>query len=215
MRPLVALSVLASACSGGAEAKPAPPPAVAPVASASASAAKPPPAPAYEDPDESAEPIALDVLVQRGAKIAYPKATTSDPDCWKDMPLTGDHQKDFDALVGRCGAPTGMVEYTKPKVGRVHHEHDERDTFVMKVQKGLCYRIFAVGDGDVKNMDIRITRPDGALLEDDKTKSPAAIIHNASPWCADADEALHFHVKVVAPSKGRYFFGAWVRPDRK
>lgn len=200
--------------------EPAPPGSAHAVASASAApaASHAPPKPAeeaWDDPHESSEPIVMPPLVPKGTpKTKFPKVATTDRACWQDVPLTGQHEKDWATLIEKCGAPTGMMEYVAPRKGRMHHKHDKRDTYIMKVSKDQCYRIFAVADGSMEDMDIMVTRPNGALLADDKTKSPAAIIHNDHPWCPDDDDELHFHVEVDGPGHGHYTFGAWVRPKK-
>lgn len=223
-RSLATLCVTLLACSGK-EPAPAQPPAThapphAPASSSAppaASHAKPeaPPKDDWDDPHESSAPIVMPPLVAKGTpKAKFPKVSVGDRACWQDTPLTGAHDRDWATLVERCGAPTGMMEYVTPKKGRMHNVHDKRDTYVMKVFEDQCYRIFAVADGTMEDMDILVTRPNGAMLADDKTKSPAAIIHNDHPWCPDDDDELHFHVEVDGPGHGHYLFGAWVRPKK-
>ena len=233
MRAFLPVSILAmvltSACGGGspAPANPEPqPPAAsshdtpAPPASASAAAAHTAPAPEakkpdYHDPNESETPIRLEPLLAKNTpKAKFPKATIGDRECWQNTAIVGDHQKDYDTVLGKCGAATGLLEYVKPVKGRLHHIHDKRDTYVLKVHGGMCYRYFAIADGTMTDMDILVTKPNGALVADDKTKSPVAIIHNDNPWCMDDDEELHFHVEVDGPGEGHYLFAVWARPKK-
>ena len=146
--------------------------------------------------------------------VVVTKATTGDKECWSSIGLVGDHEKDYAQLSEKCGAPTGSVEYVKAARGRLHHKHDKRDTFTVKLAQGFCYRYFAVGDAATQDLDILIMRQNGDLIGEDKTSSPVAIIHNDKPWCQDEDTELQFHVEVDGPGAGGYVFGVWARPKK-
>ncbi|MBL8609330.1 MAG: hypothetical protein JNL38_18515 [Myxococcales bacterium] len=199
----------ASAAASATAAAPVTSASAAPVASASA---KPADDDTHDDPNESAEHLTMTPLIAKGAKVTYPKKTVDDGACWKTVGLTGKHDKDFDALVEKCGTPTGLVEYAKPVHGRLHHKHDKRDTFTMKLAGGMCYRYFTVADGTITDIDILVLKPNGAMVADDKTSHPVAIIDPAQPWCIDKDAEYVFAIEVDGPGKGGYTFGVWARP---
>ena len=216
--------MLCLAC-GGSEPPPAvpaaasPPPA-APVAVAPAPASSPAQTaddadPPLDDPNESASPIALVLELDKSkAKASFPKKTKPDAQCWAEVPATGDHAKDYAAIVGACGTPTGLVEYAKPVEGKLHHLRDPEDVFTMPVRAGYCYRYFAIADATIADLDLLIEKKGGALVGDDKTNSPFAIIDADEPWCQNEDEDVEFHLKVDGPGKGGYTFGVWARPKR-
>jgi hypothetical protein len=164
----------------------------------------------YDDPNEAADPATLTPLLARGAHLSFPPQSVSDHDCWQTLALTGDAQKDYRALVGRCGAATGAIEYVKPAEGRLDHQRDRSDTFLLTIRKGLCYRFFGVADATIPDLDILIER-DGSLIGADKSSGPVVIIDSDKAWCMDRDEQLSFHVQVHGEGQGRYVFGAWVR----
>ncbi len=220
-----ALLLVVAACGGSSSDSKTPdtrvdaPPAMTsatPLASAaptSSAVAATPPKPDFEDPSESAVHIALQVVMDRKTpRSRFPRATTSDVKCWHEVALSGDHRKDFAQLIEKCGSPTGLLEYVKPAEGRLHHKHDPRDTFTIKLVAGYCYRYFAVGDGTTEDMDILVKHMNGALMADDNTKSPAAIIRNEQPWCIDEDMEIQLDVAVDGPGHGGYTIGVWARP---
>ncbi|HEY2517635.1 MAG TPA: hypothetical protein VGI39_42490, partial [Polyangiaceae bacterium] len=143
-----------------------------------------------------------------------PKKAVGDEQCWSTVSPTGEHAKDYAALVAACGTPTGLAEYAKPVDGKLHHQHDPSDVFSLPVLAGYCYRYFAVADSSITDLDLLIEKPGGALVGDDKTSSPIAIIETGDTWCQDEDQTLEFHVKVDGPGKGGYTFGVWARPKR-
>jgi hypothetical protein len=146
------------------------------------------------------------------AKGSFPKKAKPDSQCWAQVSVTGEHTKDYAAIVAACGTPTGLLEYAKPVEGTLHHKHDPADVFTMPVLAGYCYRYFAVADATITDLDLLIEKKGGALVGDDKTSSPYAIIDGDQSWCQDEDQNLEFHVQVDGPGKGGYTFGVWARP---
>ena len=166
----------------------------------------------YDDPNESAAAITMQPLVTKTTpKSTFPKAKTGDGDCWKTVSFTGSHDKDWQPLIDKCGAPTGMVEYVKPASGKLHHIKDAVDSFTTPMSKGMCYRVFAVADQTIHDIDIVILR-NGAILGTDDMHQPVAIIQGSSPFCPEDDANYSFDVKVKGEGKGAYTFGIWVRP---
>jgi hypothetical protein len=214
---LAILAGVVLGCGGG-----APPPAnpatassgVAPIASAPGAArATPPTLPDDDDPTESADPIPMTVeLGKPYDRSSFPKKTGNDKTCWQTISLSGDASKDYEQVAASCGAPTGLLEYAKPVKGHLHSVKDKRDTFTLKLQKGLCYRYFAVADSGIKDLDILVEKPNGALVADDKQTSPVAIIESDKTWCMDEDAEYDFHIEVGGDGAGKYVFGVWARP---
>jgi hypothetical protein len=180
-----------------------------PAAGAAASAAD-----VQEDPEEAHDPATLVPLFPKAKRPPFPRATIGEHECWQSVSLSGVARKDYDALVANCGAPTGSIEYVKPNVGRLHHKRDKRDTFVVHVQAGLCYRFFGVGDASIQDLDILIERAGGALVGEDRSHGPVAIIESDKAWCMDHDGDYQFGVQVDSPSAGAYVFGVWARPNK-
>jgi hypothetical protein len=218
---LLALMLAASSCSSSAR------PATDPSASGPAPSSSPSPATQApstasaagavadpEDPTESADPIPMTVeLSPPFDRSTFPKKTANDKTCWQTLALTGDARKDYDALAASCGGPAGLVEYAKPVQGHLHSVKDKRDTFTLRLQKGLCYRYFAVGDSGIKDLDILVEKRNGALVADDKQTSPVAIIESEKTWCMNEEAEYDFHIEVDGEGSGKYVFGVWARPN--
>jgi hypothetical protein len=164
------------------------------------------------DPNESATSIVMAPEFTKEKPAKFPAATVSDHDCWQGMELSGNAKRDFDALVTRCGTPTGMVEYVHPATGHLHHKHDQRDTYKVKLLKGYCFRYFAVADSTIDDLDILVERYGGDMVGDDQVKGPVAIIKNNEPWCMDDDVEYDFDVLVDGKGQGDYVIGVWTRP---
>jgi len=205
-------------CGGAASATP---PATPPPQSASAaSVATGPSAPSataaadavpYDDPEEGKDPATLTPLLPKGSKPVFPKASVGEHECWQTVSPTGDARKDYDAIVAKCGAATGAIEYVTPATGRLHSKLDRRDTFIVPIRGGLCYRFFGVADSTIKDIDILIEHTGGALVGDDKTVGPVAIIESEKAWCMDKDGVYNFLVQIDGEGEGGYVFGVWAR----
>ena len=208
---LAAIAALSlSACGGSAppvQSAPAPAPTPAPTASSA-------PAP-DDDPTESTDPFTMvPELAKTTPRSTFPKPTTDDHSCWQTISPTGDARHDYDAIAASCGKPTGMLEYAKPAPGHLRSTNDKRDTFKLKVYKGWCYRFIAAADSGIKDLDILVEKPGGALIADDKQNGPIAIIESDKPWCTDEDAEFDFHIEVDGVGAGNYVFGAWAKPKK-
>jgi hypothetical protein len=189
-----------------------PPAATADPSTAPSGAAAPPPAADDAYVDAETDPTTLTPLFEKTGRPSFPKPTSSPATCWQTISLSGDAQKDYEQLATQCGTPTGAVAYVKPAAGKLHHLKDKRDTYLLHLQGGLCYRYFGVADGTVKDLDILILQAKGALVGDDKTTGPVAIIEMDKTWCQDRDVDYQFGVEVDGTGTGRYVFGIWAQP---
>jgi hypothetical protein len=170
----------------------------------------------YEDPEEvqHGATVTMTPLITKAdkAKAKFPKKTVGDKECWQGTALAGEAKKDFEAIIQKCVGPTGLLEYARPVTGKLHHVHDKRDTYKLKLMGGMCYRYFAVADNGITDLDILVTKPGGALVADDKTSHPVAIIEFDKTWCMDDDAEYDFHIEVDGPGTGHYIFGVFTKP---
>ena len=227
--PLLAF-VACSACGGAQvesktlpEASPAPS-ASSPVhdtATTPAATASPQQAPhALVGPSSRRDPIPLEVVLPASTPAsAFPKATAEESTCWKSVELIGDHDKDYESLISKCGEPTGMLPYTRFVESRLHdvaqgNKGDPRDFYAARLRGGMCYRFYAVADGSMVALDMHIYKEGGALAATAETRSPALIMQSLKPICVDHDGEWVFELDVDANGKGRYKFAVWARPAK-
>ena len=168
----------------------------------------------YEDPDEVDGIKALSPLVSKGTPAsAFPAKQVEEGACWSKVELSGKHVPDYNALASACGTPGGLIEYIHPVSGKLHSVKDKRDVFTVPLAGGYCYRYFAVADDTIRDIDILVQKPGGALVADDKQTQPIAIIEAQKSWCMPKDETYEFHVLVDGEGAGGYTFGIWARPQ--
>ena len=155
--------------------------------------------------------ITLENLLKLGAPASdFPKSTTADAECTKALSISGESAKDYSTITGKCGAPTGLKEYVKTVTGKFDATHTH-DTYVFKMAGGFCYRFFAVADSTVKTIDIRVQRPEGALISVATSKNFVAIMNPDGVWCKTHDREFRLVVE-TGGGQGNYTFGVWARP---
>lgn len=167
-----------------------------------------------------ANPIRLEVVLPTGKQASeFPGATADDATCWKSVDLRGQHDKDYESVVSKCGEPTGMLPYTRRVESRMHDvsqgdKGDDKDFFAVQLRKGMCYRFYAIGDDSMVDLDMHMYRKGGALIATSETKSLALIMQSRIAMCVDDDEEWHFELDVNSKGKGRYTFAVWARPKK-
>jgi hypothetical protein len=141
----------------------------------------------------------------------FPAVSVSDKDCVKSVGLTGNLTRDFEALTASCGASAGMKAYTRVAEGTLGAARS-RETFSVKLLGGYCYRFFAMADGSIEKLNVRVERPNGALHSAISGKQPVVLYRPGEAWCRRRDR--DFRIVVEAPAgEGRYAFGMWARPN--
>ena len=65
-----------------------------------------------------------------------------------------------------------------------------RNGVVLTMEGGLCYRFFAVADGTVEKLTIRVERPTGAFVSQIQAKEPVAILDARHGIAFEADQTL-------------------------
>jgi hypothetical protein len=167
----------------------------------------------YDDAEDTGN-RALTPLVAKGTPAsAFPAKQVEEGACWSKVELSGKHVPDYNALASACGTPGGLLEYVHPVSGKLHSVKDKRDVFTVPLSGGYCYRYFAVADDTIRDIDILVQKPGGALVADDKQTQPIAIIEAQKSWCMPKDETYEFHVLVDGDGAGAYTLGIWARPQ--
>ena len=146
-----------------------------------------------------------------GAAKDFPKATATDKECTDNVGLVGKFDKDYDAIVAACGPATGLKEFTRKVTGSLDPQH-RSDTYDFQMLGGYCYRFIAVGDESLEHLDIRVQRPNGALVSMHQGDQPLTLIDPRGTWCKTHDREFHLVVATRGNGHGKYSLGIWARP---
>jgi hypothetical protein len=188
----------------------------APVASAAPAVDAGPPAPAYADPEESADAIKLTPLFTPGkAAPKAPAAKVQDAGCVPKVATKGDAAKDYAALTNFCGAPAGLVPYTKAVHGMLSATMDKTDTYVLPLAAGYCYRLFGTSDQTIFDLGLELAPAAGGAKIEDGEKGNVAVIDGDKAVCIDKTADYAITVDVESNGDGAYMFGVWARPAPK
>lgn len=193
------------------------------------SPARPDPAAADEDEDLGGKPeggagaapapgvtpsgpvTALETLVDEStARSAFPAKSAKDDDCYRNTPISGQAEMDYAAIVAKCGPPTGMIEFARKAKGAFDPNH-RHDTFSVKLLANYCYRVYAIGDQSVGELNVRVQKPGGALIAMAGSHYAATIVDPDKAWCKKHDDERQFVVE-APKGQGAYVFAIWARP---
>lgn len=127
--------------------------------------------------------------------------------CYRSFAPTEDAVSDLDRLGFACGSPRGLAAVAPVHVGSQKAE-DAAERLVFRARKGRCYRVFAIGGAEVRDLDVSILAPDGRLVAADLSKDAWSVVPPRAPWCPE-DEGPYAIDVSVADGEGSYALGVW------
>lgn len=127
--------------------------------------------------------------------------------CYKDFQPTEDPVSDLDRLGFSCGAARGYASVAPVHVGSQKAE-EPAERLVFRARKGRCYRLYAVGEATVRDLDVAVIAPDGRLVAADLSKDPWSVVPPRGPWCPDEEGPFAVDVS-VADGQGKFALGVW------
>jgi hypothetical protein len=149
-------------------------------------------------------------LEELGARSPLASLRYSDPfwsACYRSFQPSEDPVSDLDRLGFACGAPRGLAAVAPVHVGSQKAD-DEAERLVFRARKGRCYRVFAIGAAEVRDLDVSILAPDGRLVAADVSKDAWSVVPPRAPWCPE-DEGPYAIDVSVADGEGSYALGVW------
>jgi len=130
--------------------------------------------------------------------------------CYSSFAPTGDAEGDLARLVRDCGTTGGMRAVTKVKLGTQSSE-DPVDRFAFQVPApDKCYRVYAVGDSSIKDLDLLLRGPKGTSMIADITHDSWPVLPPREPVCF-SEPGLYMLEVSVYRGAGRYALQVWGR----
>jgi hypothetical protein len=127
--------------------------------------------------------------------------------CYKDFRPSEGPAADLERLAFTCSAARGFTA-AAPLHNASQKATDRAERLVLRVRKGRCYRLFAVADSGVRDLDVSILAPDGRLVAADLSKDAWSVVPPRAPWCPDEEGPFAIDVS-VADGEGSYILGLW------
>ncbi len=159
---------------------------------------------ALDEPEREA-PFDDDERVQSSGKLGGVWSA-----CYRGLRPEGEPIASLGRLAAACAKPTGLAAVTPVKIGETQGADDPADRFAFRARGGRCYRVFAVGDDGVDDLDVAVLDPDGRLAAADVSRDRFPVVPPRGPLCAPRDTVYTLEVAVV---KGRGAYALQVYGD--
>ena len=128
--------------------------------------------------------------------------------CYESFASSGDPETDISALGRACGVANQQKPITAARMGQ-QSEHDAVDRFTFTAGgPGKCYRVLAVGESAVRDLDVQVFGPDGELIAADTSKNPYPVVPSHEPLCL-AQPGIYGVEVSVHRGEGRYAVQVW------
>jgi hypothetical protein len=130
--------------------------------------------------------------------------------CYSSFAPTGNAEGDLTRLVRDCGTTGGMRAVTKVQLG-AQTAQDPVDRYAFEVPTpDKCYRVYAVGDSSVKDLDLLLRGPSGTSMVADITHDSWPVLPPREPVCF-AEPGLYMLEVSVYRGAGKYALQVWGR----
>nr|AYM54075.1 hypothetical protein [Byssovorax cruenta] len=129
--------------------------------------------------------------------------------CYGNFHRSGEPVKDVTRLALLCGPENGMHRLTKQPIEGAVEEGGMSATQTFEAHRGECYRVFAVAEPSVPDLDVTVRSSRGAALAADHGEDSWPIVQPDRPICPLSDD--RYTVEVTAHrGKGRFAAEVWV-----
>ncbi|MEB2314431.1 MAG: hypothetical protein OZ921_21755 [Sorangiineae bacterium] len=143
-----------------------------------------------------------------GAPREPAKTTRAPRGCADDFAPTGSLRSDLARLATRCGGAYRFAPLT-PILIATQDERAPADAYSFQVrQPGACYRVYAVGDRGVRDLDLLLRDGAGQVLGGDLTRDAFPVLPPRAPLCIPEPGLYVLEVSVFS-GRGRYAVQVW------
>jgi hypothetical protein len=129
--------------------------------------------------------------------------------CYGSFHPAGDPVKDVTRLALLCGPENGMRRLSKAPFEGTVTEGAPGITSTFEAKRGECYRVFAVADATVSDLDVTVHSSRGAPVAADHGEDAWPIVQPDRPFCPL--EKDHYTLEIAAHrGHGRFAAEVWV-----
>lgn len=129
--------------------------------------------------------------------------------CYGGFRPSGDPVKDVTRLSILCGPENGMKRLSKQPLEGTVREGGPGVSETFQARRGECYRVFAVAEPAVGDLDIVVRSSRGASIAADHGEDGWPIVQPDRPICPLEDDRYSFEVTAKRGS-GRFAAEVWV-----
>lgn len=128
--------------------------------------------------------------------------------CYGGFHPAGDPVKDVTRLSLLCGPVNGMKRLSSSPLEGAVVAGGPAVADGFEARRGECYRIFAVAEAGVADLDVVVRSSRGAAIAADHGEDPWPIVQPDRPFCALEDD--HYTVEISAKrGSGRFAAEVW------
>ncbi len=128
--------------------------------------------------------------------------------CYGKFRIEGDPRKDLTRLSLLCGPANGMHRASKDPIEGEVAEGQAPITQSFSSKKGECYRIFAVAEPSVSDLDVVVHSSRGTAIAADHGEDAWPIVQPDRPFCPLEDDTLTIEL-TAKHGKGRVVAEVW------
>jgi hypothetical protein len=129
--------------------------------------------------------------------------------CYGGFHPSGDPIKDVTRLSLLCGPENGMKRLSKQPIEGAVSAGGPSVTDVFDARRGECYRVFAVADPGVTDLDVVLRSSRGSAIAADHGEDSWPIVQPDRPVCALEDDRLSVEIS-AKKGTGRFAAEIWV-----
>jgi hypothetical protein len=128
--------------------------------------------------------------------------------CYGNFQPSGEPVKDVTRLSLLCGPENGMRRFSKQPLEGSVEEGGRPVSETFEVHRGECYRVFAVAEPAVLDLDATVHSSRGATVAADHSEDSWPIAQPDRPFCPLEDD--HYTVEISAHrGRGRFAAEVW------
>ncbi len=127
--------------------------------------------------------------------------------CFVGVTRTWDPEVDLRAVTARCGQPLGLEPLGAPIVAQLA-QGQPMHKYGASLEAGACYRIFAISDRGIEDLDTGLKAPDGSWVSKDILEDNFPILNGDGPFCVQQSGQYQLLVS-VAKGSGKYAVQMW------
>ncbi len=129
--------------------------------------------------------------------------------CYGGFHPSGEPVKDVTRLALLCGPENGMKRLSREPLAGTVSAGGAPVSETFEAHRGACYRVFAVAEPSVADLDVVVRSSRGSAIAADHGEDSWPIVQPDRPFCALEDD--HYAVEVTAKrGSGRFAAEVWV-----
>jgi hypothetical protein len=129
--------------------------------------------------------------------------------CYGGFKPSGDPLKDVTRLAFLCGPENGMRRLSKRTLEGAVTAGGTSVTETFEAKRGECYRVFAVGEPSIGDLDVAVRSSRGAAVAADHGEDAWPIVQPDRPFCPLEDDRYTIEVS-AKKGGGKFAAEVWV-----